>query len=177
MTKFSIVFISALAVTIGASQIFADNPAPNPAELTITRFSGPDVTPSPACLAVAPTGEVYVGVDMIGSLGKDPGKGRILKLIDKDNDGKMDEHIDFAEVDNPRGILVLGKQVFVLHTTFSKETKKATGMALVVFEDKDGDGKADGEPKPLVENLSNTKYIQERGTDHATNGIRMGIDG
>lgn len=179
MIKFSIGLIYSVTVFIGAKQFLGDTvtTSPNPSELTITRFSGPDVTPSPACLAVAPTGEVFVGVDMIGSLGKDPGKGRILKLIDKDNDGKMDGHIDFAVVDNPRGIIVQGSQVFVLHTTFSKETGKATGMALVVFEDKDGDGKADGAPKPLIENLSNTKYIQERGTDHATNGIRMGIDG
>lgn len=179
MIKFSFGLIYSFAVLIGAKQLIGDPqlPSPNPPELTITRFSGPDVTPSPACLAVAPTGEVFVGVDMIGSLGKDPGKGRILKLIDKDNDGKMDQHIEFAMVDNPRGIIVQGNQVFVLHTTFSKETGKATGMALVVFEDKDGDGKADGPPTPLVENLSNTKYIQERGTDHATNGIRMGIDG
>lgn len=179
MIKFSIGLIYSISVFIGAKQFLGDTTvtSPNPSELTITRFSGPDVTPSPACLAVAPTGEVFVGVDMIGSLGKDPGKGRILKLIDKDNDGKMDGHIDFAVVDNPRGIIVQGSQVFVLHTTFSKETGKATGMALVVFEDKDGDGKADGAPKPLIENLSNTKYIQERGTDHATNGIRMGIDG
>lgn len=148
-----------------------------PADLTITRFSGPAITPSPACLAVAPTGEVFVGVDMIGSLGKDPGKGRILRLTDQDHDGRMDQHTEFAIVDNPRGIIVMGNQVFVLHTTFSNETGKATGMALVVFEDKDGDGKADGPPKPLVEHLSNTRYIQERGTDHATNGIRMGIDG
>ncbi len=73
--------------------------------------------------------------------------------------------------------MVLGNKVYVLHTTFSAETGKATGMSLVLFEDKDGDGKADGAPQPLIENLSNTKYIQERGTDHATNGIRMGIDG
>src|SRR5689334_6966834 len=46
-----------------------------PAGFTITRFAGPELTPSPACLAVAATGEVFVGVDMIGSLGKDPGKG------------------------------------------------------------------------------------------------------
>ncbi|MGO4290848.1 DUF7133 domain-containing protein [Chitinophaga sp. RAB17] len=179
MMKFSIGLIYSLAVFIGAKQFVGDTltSSPNPPELTITRFAGPDVTPSPACLAVAPTGEVFVGVDMIGSLGKDPGKGRILKLIDKDNDGKMDQHIEFATVDNPRGIIVQGNRVFVLHTTFSSETGKASGMALVVFEDKDGDGKADGPPQPLVENLSNTKYIQERGTDHATNGIRMGIDG
>ncbi|HEY9262347.1 DUF7133 domain-containing protein [Chitinophaga sp.] len=176
MTKFSTGLIYSLAVFIGAKQ-FIGATSPNPPELTITRFAGPDITPSPACLAVAPTGEVFVGVDMIGSLGKDPGKGRILKLIDKDNDGKMDEHIEFATVDNPRGIIVQGSKVYVLHTTFSKESGKATGMALVVFEDKDGDGKADGPAQPLVENLSNTKYIQERGTDHATNGIRMGIDG
>lgn len=180
MMKFPLALLSSATILIGAKSYFGDNGKaafPNPPDLAITRFAGPDVTPSPACLAVAPTGEVFVGVDMIGSLGKDPGKGRVLKLTDRDNDGKMDEHTEFAVVDNPRGILVLGSKVYVLHTTFSPETGKATGMALVVFEDKDGDGKADGPPQPLIEHLSNTKYIQERGTDHATNGIRMGIDG
>lgn len=148
-----------------------------PDELEITQFSGPEVTPSPACLSVAPTGEVFVGVDMMGSLGKEPNKGRILKLIDKDNNGTMDQHIEFAMVDNPRGIIAQGNQVFVLHTTFSKETGQATGMDLVVFEDKDNDGVADGPSKPLIQNISNAKYIRERGTDHATNGITMGIDG
>lgn len=179
MIKFSLSFISFALVFFGLKSFFNDPQTQRvlPSGLTITNFAGPDVTPSPACLAVAPTGEVYVGVDMIGSLGKEQGKGHILKLIDKDNDGKMDQHIDFAEVDNPRGIIVQGSQVFVLHTTFSKETKQATGMDLVVFEDKDGDGKADGPEKPLIEHISNAKYIRERGTDHATNGIRMGIDG
>lgn len=179
MIKFSLSLISFTLVFFGLRNFFSEPQIRqvSPPGLTITNFAGPDVTPSPACLAVAPTGEVYVGVDMIGSLGKDPGKGHILKLIDKDNDGKMDEHIDFAEVDNPRGIIVQGSQVYVLHTTFSKETKQATGMNLVVFEDKDGDGKADGPEKPLIEHISNAKYIRERGTDHATNGIRMGIDG
>ncbi|WP_400261440.1 hypothetical protein ACFX5U_16165 [Sphingobacterium sp. SG20118] len=148
-----------------------------PADLIMTPFTGADVTPSPACLAVAPTGEVYVGVDMIGSLGKDMGKGFIRRFVDTDNDGKMDKHTDFARVDNPRGIFILGDQVFVLHTTFDASSGIATGMDLVVFEDKDQDGIADGAAKPLIVGLSNTKYIQERGTDHATNGIRMGIDG
>src|SRR5690606_9047352 len=52
-----------------------------PEELEITGFAGPDLTPSPACIAVAPGGEVFVGVDMIGSLGKEPGKGYIVKLV------------------------------------------------------------------------------------------------
>lgn len=148
-----------------------------PKDLRITEFAGPDLTPSPACLAVAPTGEVFVGVDMIGSLGKDPGKGSIIKLIDSDNDGKADKHTTFAMVDNPRGIIPLGNQLFVLHTTFSKKTGQATGMDLVVFEDTNHDGVADGPSKPLIQNISSPKFLQSRGTDHATNGIRMGIDG
>ena len=151
--------------------------ARGPDGLTITRFAGPELTPSPACIATAPTGEVFVGVDMIGSLGKTPGKGKIIRLVDSDNDGKIDKHTEFAEVDDPRGILVMGNQVFVMHTVFSKETGKATGMNLEVFTDKDQDGIADGPPKPLIEHISNAHMLAERGTDHATNGIRMGIDG
>jgi putative heme-binding domain-containing protein len=148
-----------------------------PQELDLTYFAGPQVTPSPACLAVAPTGEVFVGVDKIGSLGKDPGKGSIVKLIDTNNDGKFDKYTQFASVDNPRGIIVQGDKVYVLYTTFSKETGIATGMDLSVFEDKNQDGVADGPPQPLIQNISSPKFIQSRGTDHATNGIRMGIDG
>jgi putative heme-binding domain-containing protein len=160
------------------SKTSPSTPPPDwPAELEVTNYTGPDLTPSPACLAVAPTGQVFVGVDMIGSLGKTPGKGSIIKLYDTDNDGKVDKHTTFAMVDNPRGILPVGDKVYVLHTTFSKETGKATGMDLVVYVDSDQDGVADAEPKPLIEGISNPKFLQSRGTDHATNGIRMGIDG
>ncbi len=148
-----------------------------PDDLRVTNFTGPDLTPSPACLAVAPTGAVFVGVDKQGSLGKKPDMGSIIKLVDTDNDGDVDEHTTFAQVNNPRGIIASGDQLFVLHAVFSPDTRKATGMDLVVFTDKDGDGVADGPAKPLVEHISNVKFIQERGVDHATNGIRMGIDG
>lgn len=146
-------------------------------DLKRTQFAGPEITPSPSTLAVAPSGEVFVGIDMIGSLGKEPGKGSIVKLIDNDNDGVVDRHTEFAKVDNPRGLLPLGNKLYVLHTTFSGETNKASGMDLVVFEDENGDGVADGPSKPIIENISSTKFLQDRGTDHATNGIRMGIDG
>lgn len=148
-----------------------------PADLMINVFSGPDLTPSPACMAVAPTGEVYVGVDMIGSLGKEMGKGKIVRFVDCNQDGIADSHTVFAELDDPRGIIAIDHQVFVLHTTFSPETKKADGMDLILLEDHDGDGVADGAPKPLIENISSPKFLQDRGTDHSTNGIRMGIDG
>ncbi|HEV7349434.1 DUF7133 domain-containing protein [Telluribacter sp.] len=153
------------------------NAAKWPTELTIIHFTGSDLTPSPACLAVAATGEVYVGVDMMGSLGKKPGKGSIVKLVDSNNDGKVDKHSVYATVDNPRGIISKGDQLFVLHTTFSPETGIASGMDLVVFEDKNQDGVADGPSQPLIQNISSPKFLQSRGTDHSTNGIRMGIDG
>lgn len=152
-------------------------PNQNPQELSITPYAGPDIVPSPACLAVASSGDVYVGVDMMGSLGKEPGKGSIIKLIDSNNDGKADLYSQYAKVDNPRGIISHGDQLFVLHTTFSEETGIATGMNLVVFEDKNHDDVADGPSKPIIENICSPTYIIKRGTDHATNGISMGIDG
>ncbi|MEZ4700773.1 MAG: hypothetical protein R2834_10625 [Rhodothermales bacterium] len=148
-----------------------------PADLNVTLFAGPGVTPSPAVVAVAPAGEVYVGIDMIGSLGKTPGKGWVAKLVDCNNDGIVDTETIFARVDNPRGLLPLGNKLFVLHTVFSDSSGLAEGMDLVVFEDADGDGVADGPSTPLIEHISNVNYIRQRGTDHATNGIRMGIDG
>jgi putative heme-binding domain-containing protein len=149
---------------------------PNDA-IELKNFVSADISPSPACLAVAATGEVFVGIDQIGSLGKTPEKGYILKLVDKNNDGRVDSHTKFAMVDNPRGIISLGDQLFVLHTVFSKQTGIAEGMDLVVFEDKNKDGLADGPSKPLIEHISSKKFLQSRGTDHSTNGIRMGIDG
>lgn len=167
----------------GIESVYTDSSFSRPyapydsSELDILQFSGPDLTPSPACLAVAPTGEVFVGVDMMGSLGKEPDKGSIVKLVDDNNDGKVDHHTQFARVDNPRGIFPLGNRLFVLHATFSEKTGKASGMDLVVFEDADQDGIADGPSRPLIQHISSPKFLQSRGADHATNGIRMGIDG
>src|SRR5690606_38630956 len=109
---------------------------------------------SPACLAVSALGDVYVGVDKMGSLGKDMGNGAIVKLIDCNGDGILDAQTEFAKVDNPRGILAMGNKVFVLHTRFSAQTKKAENMDLVVFEDNDNDGVADSAAKPLITGLS-----------------------
>lgn len=148
-----------------------------PEELESTRFSGPDITPSPACIAAAATGEVFVGVDMLGSLGKGPGKGSIVRLIDTDHDGVADSHTVYAKIDNPRGLIPVGDKLFVLHTVIPESTGKLTGMHLSVLEDKNGDGVADGPYKILVSDVSPPKHNQDRGADHTTNGIRMGIDG
>src|SRR5690606_38172226 len=130
-----------------------------PENLDINVFAGADVVPSPSCLAVSASGDVFVGVDKIGSLGKEMGQGAIVKLIDCNGDGIMDSYTEFARADNPRGILALGDQVFVLHTRFSEETKKAANMDLIVYEDRDKDGIADGAPTPLITDLSNARYL------------------
>ncbi|WP_116107529.1 HEAT repeat domain-containing protein [Lewinella sp. IMCC34191] len=155
----------------------ADSSSANNPVLVMDTIAGPEIVPSPACLAVLPNGEVFVGVDMMGSLGKDPGKGSIVRLVDADNDGTYESHNVFAEVDNPRGLMPVGDKIYVLHTRFEEGAEVASTMDLVVFEDADGDGVADGPAQPLIENISSPAPLQDRGTDHATNGIRMGIDG
>ncbi|SHJ32524.1 putative heme-binding domain-containing protein [Rubritalea squalenifaciens DSM 18772] len=172
MSKLKTRIIStALALTATSATSIA-----NPSDLKVTEFAGSDVAPSPACLSVAANGDVYVGVDLLGSLGKGSGKGRIVKLVDTDNDGKADKHTVFAKVDNPRGLISMGDKLYVLHTVIP-DGQKLTGMHLSVLTDADHDGVADGEPKRLIENISVPKHNQDRGADHTTNGIRMGIDG
>lgn len=151
--------------------------AQTPPELESLRFSGPEITPCPACLCTAPTGEVFVGVDMLGSLGKGPGKGKIVRLVDADGDGKPEQHTVYAEIDNPRGLISMGTKLWVLHTVIPKSTGKLEAMHLSVLEDKNWDGVADGKPRILISNISPPKHNQDRGADHTTNGIRMGIDG
>ncbi len=148
-----------------------------PQDLDMRVFADTGLVPSPACMAVSALGDVYVGVDKMGSLGKEMGYGAIVRLVDCNGDGILDAHGEFAKVDNPRGILAVGRRVYVLHTRFSPQTGKAENMDLIVFEDNDGDGVADGDPTPLITGLSNPTYLAERGTDHATNGIQLGIDG
>ena len=166
---------TAVATTLAAG--LTASAAGTPPDLVSTRFSGSDVTPCPACLCAAPTGEVFVGVDLNGSLGKGAQKGRIVRLTDANHDGVADAHTVFAEIDNPRGLISLDTRLFVLHTEIDRGTNKLTGMHLSVLDDANRDGVADGPPRRLVSDISVAKHNQARGADHTTNGIRMGIDG
>lgn len=161
--------IFTVALTIAASA--------NPSDLEFNRFAKSEVVPSPACLSAAASGEVFVGVDLLGSLGKGPGQGRIVRLVDSNQDGTADKHTVFAEIDNPRGLIAMGEKLYVLHTVIPAATGVLSTMNLSVLEDKNNDGVADGPPKVLVSNISVAKHNQDRGADHTTNGIRMGIDG
>ena len=164
-----------LCGVLSISASFAQDSVPEDLEMVL--FSGPEVTPSPAALCVAPTGEVFVAVDMNGSLGKGPGKGKIIRLIDEDNDGVADSHTLYTMADSARGLISLGTKLWVLHTTYDLESGEASGMDLTLFEDENWDGFADGPGKTLIKGICSPESIRARGTDHSTNGIRMGIDG
>jgi putative membrane-bound dehydrogenase-like protein len=135
-----------------------------PPGFRVTLFAAPPKVGYPVTLAVAPDGEVFVAVDEQGSLGRSPGGGRVLRCLDDDGDGKAERVNVFARMEHPRGLIAQDGKVWVLHPPF-----------LSVFHDQDGDGVSDRQ-EVLVSGLT-TSLIDERGGDHTTNGIRMGVDG
>jgi putative membrane-bound dehydrogenase-like protein len=129
----------------------------------VSLFAAPPRVNYPVALAAAPTGELFVAVDEQGSIGRTPGGGKVLRCIDKDGDGKVDEVTTFAKMDHPRGLIYQDGSLWVLHSTF-----------LSVYHD-GGKGVAD-RSEVLVTGLT-SDMVNQRGGDHATNGIRMGLDG
>ena len=154
--------ISTVAPSDGPSVIASD--VKTPEGFVTTLFGSPPDVNYPVCLTAAATGEVFVGVDEQGSLGKEPGRGKVLRCIDTDGDGVADQINTFARMDHPRGLVYDNGSLWVLHPPF-----------LSVFRDTDGDG-ISNESEVLIEGIS-TDEVNRRGADHTTNGIRMGIDG
>jgi putative membrane-bound dehydrogenase-like protein len=135
-----------------------------PAGFAVQLFAAPPDVGYPVAVSVAPDGAVFVAIDEQGSLGRTPGGGRVARCVDQDGDGKADRVSVFARMDHPRGVIAQDEKVWVLHPPF-----------LSVFHDDDGDGESDRR-EVLVQGLT-TSQIDERGGDHTTNGIRMGLDG
>ncbi|MGZ0166956.1 MAG: DUF7133 domain-containing protein [Planctomycetales bacterium] len=146
----------------GQAAVISDVKAPD--GFNVTLFGTPPDVNYPVCLAAAATGEVFVGVDEQGSLGKEPGRGKVLRCIDTDGDGQADKINTFAKMDHPRGLFYDNGSLWVLHPPF-----------LSVYHDDDLDGTADRHDT-LITGIS-TDEVNKRGADHTTNGIRMGIDG
>jgi putative heme-binding domain-containing protein len=134
-----------------------------PSDFEVTIFAQPPDISYPTCLAAAPTGELFVGVDENGSLDTKAGRGRIVRCIDTDGNGKADKFNDFARMDSPRGVIVDGSTLYVLHPP-----------DLTAYHDDNGDGVAD-RSETLVKGIGFD--LKFRGADHTTNGIRLGIDG
>jgi putative heme-binding domain-containing protein len=132
-------------------------------DFEVETFATPPQMNSPVFIAASPTGDVFVSSDPNGAVGTAKGVGKIFRLRDVDGDGHADESKEYVQVDAPRGILVDGKSVIVLHPPH-----------LSAFIDHDGDGVSD-EEKVLVRNIG--WPLSGRRADHASNGIEMGIDG
>jgi putative membrane-bound dehydrogenase-like protein len=134
-----------------------------PPDFDVSLFAAPPRVNYPVALAAAPTGELFVAVDEQGSIGRKAGGGKVLRCVDTDGDGKVDEVTVFARMDHPRGLIYQDGSLWVLHPPF-----------LSVYRD-GGKGVAD-RAEVLVTGLT-SDMIDKRGGDHTTNGIRMGLDG
>jgi putative heme-binding domain-containing protein len=134
-----------------------------PAGWKVTLFAAPPDVRYPTCLAAAPTGEVFVGIDENGSLDAKPKRGRVVRCVDTDDDGRADRFTDFALMDSPRGVVYDAGTLYVLHPP-----------DLTAYHDDDGDGRAD-RTEDLVKGIGFD--LKFRGADHTTNGIRLAIDG
>ena len=129
----------------------------------VTLFAAPPMVNYPVFVGAAPDGTLYVSSDGNGSLGRDPKRGRIIRLRDTDGDGRADESKVFCDVDAPRGLVWDKDRLYVMHPPH-----------LSVFIDKDLDGVSE-ESKVLVKNLA--FGYDQRPADHTTNGVSLGPDG
>src|SRR3954454_5528454 len=58
-----------------------------PEKFDVSVFAMPPNVMYPTAVAATPDGVVYVAIDEDGSLGKEPGRGRVVKCVDTDGDG------------------------------------------------------------------------------------------
>ena len=129
-----------------------------------TPFAGyPQIT-YPVGVSAAPTGEVYVSVDLNSSLDQEDERGKVVRCEDTDGDGVADHFRDFVpDIMSPRGSCFVDGTLYLVHPPF-----------LSAFRDTNDDGIAD-QHEVLVSGLGFD--LSFRGADHTSNGVRMGIDG
>ncbi len=143
------------------AEILRDVKVPDGFEVTV--FASPPAVNYPVFVASDVDGTLYVSSDGNGSLGRDPQRGRVIRLRDLDGDGRADETKVFCEIDAPRGLVWDHDRLYLMHPPH-----------LSAFIDHDGDGVAD-EQKTLVKNLAFD--YDKRPADHTTNGVSLGVDG
>ncbi|MDF1861109.1 MAG: discoidin domain-containing protein [Verrucomicrobiales bacterium] len=142
--------------------LLADVKVPEGFEVSL--FSNSAAANYPVYVTAAPNGDLYVSSDGNGSLGRDPHRGRVLRLRDEDGDGRADEVTEFVkDVDSPRGAIWDHDRLILLHPPH-----------ITAYIDKDGDGVAE-ESKRLIDNIA--FGFADRPADHTTNALEMGIDG
>jgi putative membrane-bound dehydrogenase-like protein len=134
-----------------------------PEGFTMTLYAGPPYAMYPTVVAPSPDGSVYVGVDLNLAQGAVKGRGRVMRFVDTDGDGRADRYTTFLDVDSPRGIVADGRTVYVLHPP-----------NLTAYHDTNGDGIAD-DSTDIVKGIGVS--LDTRSEDHATNNITLGPDG
>ena len=140
-----------------------------PTGFEATVFAMPPGAGYPTSVSASPDGVLFVAVDENGSIDQKSARGRVLRCVDSDGDGRADQFTVFAEMDSPRGVIWDGPTgrgpgaLYVMHPP-----------NLTAYYDHDGDGKADSQ-EDLVTGLGFD--LKFRGADHTTNGCRLAIDG
>lgn len=135
-----------------------------PEGFDVTLFANWQTANYPVYVAASPSGDLYVSSDGNGSVGRQPQRGRVLRLRDTDKDGRADKVSEFIpNIDSPRGLIWDHDRLYLLHPPH-----------ISVFFDRDHDGVAE-ESKRLISDIA--FGFKDRPADHTTNGLEMGIDG
>ncbi len=81
----------------------------------VSLFANSAAANYPVFVAAEPDGTLYVSSDGNGSLGRNPKRGRVIRLRDLDGDGRADETKVFCEVDAPRGLVWDHDRLYLVH--------------------------------------------------------------
>ena len=135
-----------------------------PEGFDVTLFANSKAANYPVFISAAPDGALYVSSDGNGSLGRNPHRGRIVRLRDTDGDGRADEAKEFVkDVDSPRGLVWDRDRLYLIHPP-----------DISVYIDRNHTGVAT-EEKTLIKGIA--FGFADRPADHTTNGLDLGIDG
>jgi putative membrane-bound dehydrogenase-like protein len=129
--------------------------------LDVSLFACEPLITNPAAIDVDTHGRVWVAeIQWYRAAAKQPAADKIKVLEDTDGDGRADRCVVFAEgLYCPMSICVAGEKVYV-----------ATSPDLWVYEDRDGDLRADGPPTRLLTGFKG------RNHDHGAHSLVLGPD-
>ncbi len=130
-------------------------------EIEVSLFASEPLITNPAAIDVDTRGRMWVAeIQFYRGGAKQPPADKIKVLEDTDGDGRADKATVFAEgLFAPMSICVAGSKVYV-----------ATSPDLWVFEDKDGDLRADGPPTKLLTGFGGHNH------DHGAHSLVLGPD-
>ena len=160
----SLAWLLGLVPNFAAAQLSPQDELKNlvvPAGMEIGIYASEPMITNPAAIDVDTQGRVWVAeIQFYRGAAKKPGSDQIKVLEDTDGDGRADKSTVFCEgVFAPMSICVAGTKVYV-----------ATSPDLWVYEDKNGDLKADGPPTKLLTGFGGNNH------DHGAHSLVLGPD-